>query len=141
LCTTDFGEIVKLEADPVRMINCYIHAMKNYASFKGRARRSEYWYFVLVYFIISIIGVVLDLSLGMLGEGGSGPVGLVISLVHLVPSIAIAARRMHDVDKSGWFQLVPLYNLYLCIKNGDVGSNRFGEDPKAPISNIAETFN
>jgi uncharacterized membrane protein YhaH (DUF805 family) len=123
------------------MFNYYIGAMKNYANFKGRARRSEYWYTFLVYLILSIIAGILDVSLGLVSESGNGPFGAVVSLVHLVPMIAMAARRMHDVDRSGWFQLIPFYSFYLCVKNGDVGTNRFGEDPKTAIANVADTFN
>lgn len=122
-------------------INHYIHVMRNYANFQGRARRSEYWYALLVYLVISIIASGLDVVLGIADGNGNGPIGILVALGHLFPMIALAARRMHDVDKSGWFQLIPLYSFYLCVKNGDIGTNRFGQDPKTSIANVADTFN
>jgi uncharacterized membrane protein YhaH (DUF805 family) len=123
------------------MFDYYIAAMKKYATFQGRSRRSEYWYFYLVQIILAIVAGVIDGATGMAAQTGTGPIGGIISLVHLVPTIAAGVRRMHDINKSGWWLLVPLYNIYLLAKNGDVGSNRFGEDPKTTIANVAETFN
>jgi uncharacterized membrane protein YhaH (DUF805 family) len=123
------------------MLDYYLAAMKKYATFQGRSRRSEYWYFYLVQIILAIVAGVIDGVTGMAAQTGTGPIGGIISLVHLVPTIAAGVRRMHDINKSGWWLLVPLYNIYLLAKNGDVGSNRFGEDPKTSIANVAETFN
>jgi uncharacterized membrane protein YhaH (DUF805 family) len=55
------------------------------------------------------------------------------SLVTLLPSIAVAIRRVHDVDRAGWFILVPFYNLYLVLRRGDSGENRFGPPPPPSI--------
>ena len=76
-----------------------------YADFSGVSTRSQYWYFVLVTNLASIIG---QLSFGELG-------GNVISLVTFIPTLAAAIRRMHDVGKSGWFILVPIYNIVLLV--------------------------
>ena len=81
---------------------------------KGRAVRSEYWYFVLFNLLASSIAGTISKSLGD-----------VTDIILLIPSITVAIRRMHDVDKSGWFLLVPFYNLYLAVKPGTVGPNRF----------------
>ncbi len=99
-------------------------AFSNYANFNGRASRSEYWWFILFYAIISTV-------LSMLAGIASifSILGLVFLLGIIVPLIALAARRMHDSDKSGWFQLIPFYNLYLAIIKGTDGPNRFGDDP------------
>ena len=91
---------------------------QNYANFKGRASRAEYWWWALFTVILSIL---LSSINGLLGDLGS--------LVTLLPSIAVAIRRMHDVDRAGWFILVPLYNLYLVLRRGDAGENRFGPPP------------
>ena len=91
---------------------------QNYANFKGRASRAEYWWWALFTVILSIL---LSSINGLLGDLGS--------LVTLLPSIAVAIRRMHDVDRVGWFILVPLYNLYLVLRRGDAGENRFGPPP------------
>lgn len=56
---------------------------------------------------------------------------LIYSLAVLIPSIAIAVRRMHDVGKSGWFLLIPIYNLIHALTEGEKGENQYGSDPKA----------
>ena len=83
----------------------FIDAFKNYANFDGRATRTQYWMYILVYVIIAVILAVLDNVLG------TGFLGLVFSLVMLVPSISIAARRLHDMGRSGWWQLIVLIPL------------------------------
>ncbi|GBL20535.1 inner membrane protein YhaH [Acidimicrobiaceae bacterium] len=95
---------------------------QNYANFKGRASRSEYWWWALFTVILSVLlssinGAVRDLG----------------SLVTLLPTIAVAVRRMHDVDRVGWFTLVPIYNFILGVRQGDAGENRFGPPPPPKI--------
>ena len=96
---------------------------QNYTNFKGRASRAEYWWWALFTVILSILLSSISDSLGNLG-----------SLVTLLPSIAVAIRRVHDVDRAGWFILVPIYNLVLVLRRGDSGENRFGPPPP-PSSN------
>ena len=82
-------------------MNYYLKVLQNYATFSGRARRSEYWYFVLFNVIISI-------ALGFIGGMmGISILSNIYSLAILVPSIAVGVRRMHDVGKSGWYLLFP----------------------------------
>jgi uncharacterized membrane protein YhaH (DUF805 family) len=108
---------------------------RNFVKFDGRALRSEYWwpqlFFILLY-------VVMFAGAGLLGQTIGGILALVISLIiliSLIPAISVTIRRLHDVDKSGWFFLlafVPLVNfyiLYLTIIKGTDGPNRFGPDP------------
>lgn len=117
----------------------YIEVLKKYATFDGRARRSEYWYFTLFSTIVSFIFTGLDTAFGTLIEGtGNGILNLVYSLAVLLPSIAVGVRRMHDVGKSGWFLLIPIYNLILAITNGDEGPNEYGPDPKNPELSITD---
>lgn len=105
-------------------MNYFILAFKKYAQFSGRSRRSEYWYFFLFNFIIAFV-------LGMIGGVmGTPMLGYIFNLIVLVPSIAVGVRRMHDVDKSGWFLLIPIYNLILACTDGTPGPNEYGEDPK-----------
>ena len=63
---------------------------------------------------------------------GTTFINTVYSLAVLVPSIAVGVRRMHDVGKSGWFLLIPIYNLILACTDGQVGPNEYGADPKRP---------
>ena len=101
----------------------YLKVLQNYATFKGRASRSEHWYFVLFNIIFSIVLSYV-----------SGVVNLPIlytiySLALLIPSIAVAVRRMHDVGKSGWFVLIPIYDLILACTQGVKGENEYGTEP------------
>lgn len=113
-------------------MNWYLKVMKdNYVNFNGRARRKEYWMFVLVYIGIAIASGVLDSMLGM------GVIGGLIALAHLLPSIAVGVRRLHDIDRSGWWLLIGLIPLigwviaiYWACQDGETGPNRFGADPK-----------
>lgn len=107
------------------VFNYYLSVVQNYAKFDGRARRSEYWYFFL--FNVLISGV-----LGAIGNAvGFELLSTIYSVAVLLPSVGVAIRRMHDVGKSGWFILIPIYNLILCLTDGEKGDNQYGADPKA----------
>ncbi len=95
-----------------------LSGFQNYTNLKVRASRAEYWWWALFTVILSILLSSINDSLGNLG-----------SLVTLLPSIAVAIRRVHDVDRAGWFILVPIYNLVLVLRRGDAGENRFGPPP------------
>ena len=111
----------------------YLKVLQNYAVFEGRARRKEYWMFVLINLIVSIIIGQLDQLLGTYDPvSGTSYLGTIYNLAILLPSIAVGVRRMHDVGKSGWFLLIPIYNLILAVTEGEVGSNKYGPDPKNP---------
>jgi uncharacterized membrane protein YhaH (DUF805 family) len=102
----------------------YVKAFQNFTNFKGRARRREYWYFVLFHFLVSV--TILLFSNAM--ETPLVHLGYV--LIAFLPGLAVAIRRMHDVGKSGWFVLIPIYNLILACTDGDQGDNSYGLDPK-----------
>ncbi|UYW02022.1 DUF805 domain-containing protein [Flavobacterium agricola] len=104
---------------------------ENYANFNGRARRKEYWYFALANIIVSFV---VGFICGLLSLPDA--IMSAYSLVILIPSIAVAVRRMHDVNKSGWFVLIPIYNLILACTEGTIGDNRFGKDPKGKGESI-----
>lgn len=110
--------------------------LKKFADFEGRARRKEYWMFILFTFIVSLPLGFIDGILFNTEEGGFGILGLIFQLVVLIPTIAVAIRRMHDVGKSGWYCLIPFYNLYLAVTEGERGSNQYGPDPKNPHDDI-----
>jgi uncharacterized membrane protein YhaH (DUF805 family) len=128
--------------------------LKRYFEFSGRSRRREYWLFLLLYTIVLTVAVVLDIQLGLGGDysgyygtgDGSfefnfslnfGPLALGVMALSFIPLLAVTARRMHDVDRSGWFMLVPFYNFILTCFDGTRGPNRFGPDPKGdPRSQI-----
>lgn len=108
--------------------NYYLEVLKKYTVFNGRARRAEYWYFVLFNVIISFILGIIDGAIGLLQFGVSD----IYSLGVLIPSIAVGVRRMHDVGKSGWYLLIPIYNIILAATEGEPNTNEYGPDPKNP---------
>jgi len=102
----------------------YLKVVKdNYANFKGRASREEYWMFVLFNFIFLIA---LSFIEGFLFGLYSSILSNIYYLAVLVPTIAVAVRRMHDTGKSGWFILIPIYNLILTVTSGESGENQYG---------------
>ncbi|MEN6429681.1 MAG: DUF805 domain-containing protein [Coriobacteriales bacterium] len=109
----------------------YLGVWKKYATFTGRARRKEYWMFFLFNMLASYILVFVDNALGLTNSQGNGPLSGIYSLAVLLPSLAVAVRRMHDTDHSGWWILVPIVNLVFAVMDGTPGPNRFGADPKA----------
>ena len=113
----------------------YLHVLRNYAVFSGRARRKEYWMFVLFNIIISVVAAIADY---VFSGPGSGAISGLYSLAVFIPSLAVGVRRLHDVGKSGWFTLIifiPLVGviwlLVLDCTEGTDGANEYGPDPKA----------
>lgn len=95
-----------------------------YAVFSGRASRSEYWYFGLFTFL-TVFGVSF-LGFALLPIGAADALGTIAQVALLLPGLAVGVRRMHDLDLSGWFLLIPLYNFVLLVSPGTGGPNRFG---------------
>lgn len=109
----------------------YLDVLKKYAVFEGRARRTEYWVFVLINFLISLVLSILDSSLGL------GFLGSIYGLAVLVPSLAVTVRRLHDTNRSGWWiliGLVPLVGwivlLIFMLIDSDPQANEYGPNPK-----------
>lgn len=111
----------------------------NYANFDGRARRQEYWMFVL--FNLIFVFAIAMLS-GVLAALFNAPGFMGLYVIYLlgvfIPSLAVAVRRLHDTGKSGWFYLVGLIPLIggiwlfvLFVTEGDKGPNEYGPDPKS----------
>ena len=109
---------------------------QNYVNFSGRACRSAYWFWILFTFIVSVVANIIDVAL--LAALGLPILGLIWSLAVILPSIAVGVRRLHDLDKSGWWILsgfIPIigwivFIIWACTKGTD-GTNRFGPDPLA----------
>lgn len=87
---------------------------RKYATFSGRAKRSEYWWFALAVFICSYIPFV----------------NFLVWLATLIPGWAVAVRRMHDTGHSGWWILCPIYNIVLAATDTEVGPNEYGPEPE-----------
>ena len=120
----------------------FVDVIKNhYADFEGRARRKEYWMFqlfsILIILAIAIVAAVLGSIVDILGTLGF-IVYFAFALGILIPSLAVAIRRLHDTGRSGWWYLVSLIPfgafvlLYFMVIEGDAGPNEYGPDPKDP---------
>ncbi len=119
----------------------FVEVLRKYAVFSGRARRKEYWCFALFYLVLYLISGVIDLVLGSIwrpGEAEIGVLALLLGIALFLPSLAVAVRRLHDTDRSGWWVLIafiPIVGvivlLVFLILDGTRGENRYGPDPKA----------
>lgn len=120
-------------------MNYYLKVLRQYVDFKGRARRAEYWNFVLINVIISIALTLIDIyALGIDPFAGeTGILSNLYSLAVFLPSLSVLVRRLHDVGKSGWFFLIVLipfigaiWLLILFFRDGEQGENKWGPNPK-----------
>jgi len=111
-------------------MNWYLKVLKDYAVFTGRSRRKEYWMFALFNAIVGYVLLRADAATGMFTSTGHGYLNSAYSLAVLIPALAVAVRRMHDVGKSGWYILIPIYNFVLLCTDGDSGDNEYGSNPK-----------
>ena len=121
-------------------MNWYVEVLKKYAVFSGRARRKEYWFFVLFNLIISFVLGLIDGAMGFGEKGGAGPLGAVYSLAVLIPSLAVSVRRLHDTGRSGWWLLIGLIPcvgfivlIVFMVQDSDPGDNQYGPNPKADM--------
>lgn len=115
----------------------YLAVLKKYADFNGRARRKEYWMFYLFNLIFSFALGFLD---GLLGTAF---IGTIYALAVLIPTIAVTVRRLHDIDRTGWWVLVGLIPvigwivlIIFAATDGNEGTNEYGTSPK----NLGETL-
>ena len=118
-------------------MNWYLRALKKYAVFSGRARRKEYWYFVLFFYIIFIVLAVIDFATGLAQQMGVGILSGIFALALIIPWFAVQARRLHDTGRSGWWiliVLVPLIGgivlLVFSVLDSEEGDNKYGPNPK-----------
>jgi uncharacterized membrane protein YhaH (DUF805 family) len=126
-------------------MNWYLKVLKQYADFNGRARRQEYWMFALFNFIavfaLAIVGVIIG---GVLDAPEIAAIPYLIYVLGvLIPGLAVAVRRLHDQNKSGWYYCVAfiplvgsIWLIVLLATEGDAGPNQYGPDPKNPNSEL-----
>ncbi|OCG41442.1 aminopeptidase [Gilliamella sp. Fer2-1] len=114
---------------------------KNYANFNGRARRKEYWMYFL--FNLLLVGIALNLITVILGSISHSLLSVmtfvqfIVSIALVIPGLAVTVRRLHDIDKSGWWILIGVIPLigaivlfvFACL-DSTPGSNQYGENPK-----------
>ena len=112
----------------------YVRAMSKYADFNGRAGAREYWSFVLFAFLFFLAGAMIIASANhtdlqhadIATRNKIMNYYLLVGLVHFLPGLAVTVRRMHDTNNSGWFMLVPIYNIILTVMESDNGPNKYG---------------
>lgn len=108
-------------------ISNFVDALKQYVKFEGKANRKQFWMFVLVSVILSsILGVIWK------------PLEIIFFLAILIPSLAIGARRLHDINKSGWLQLImliPVIGALILIFGFWIKPGVKDEAPSAPADN------
>jgi uncharacterized membrane protein YhaH (DUF805 family) len=117
----------------------YTEVLKKYVDFSGRARRKEFWMFVLINTVISIVLSIVDFIIGTYNQSvGLGLLSGIYFLAVLLPSLAVTVRRLHDTDRSGWWIFISLLpvagGIILIVFNaheGTSGDNKYGPDPKA----------
>lgn len=116
----------------------YILAFKNFTNFSGRSTRPEFWYFFLINFIFFLSTNILALFYGEIIE----LVELIYIVITFIPSLALTIRRLHDINKSGWWILISLVPfigsiilLVILSRKGTTGPNNFGQDPNSITQN------
>ncbi len=127
-------------------MNWYLLTIKKYAVFQGRARRKEFWMFALFNLLFSIILGIIDVLIGTYNwQSDTGLLSSIYSLFVILPNLAVTTRRLHDINRSGWWQLlylIPIIGwlvlLYFFVSKGNIGANRFGEDPKQNNLNTSD---
>ena len=117
----------------IAVIKCFML----YTIFSGRAKRAEFWWFFLFCMIVGLMGAVIDAGLGLdTAIGGNGVFTTLIQLATFLPSIAVGSRRLHDTNRSGWWQLlwivvfigwIPLIIWLASTSKNE--NNRFGDEP------------
>jgi uncharacterized membrane protein YhaH (DUF805 family) len=120
-------------------LSWFIEALRKYAVFGGRSRRKEYWFFVLFVVVISTVLTSVDGLIGAYDRStGVGLLSAIFSLAILIPSISVSVRRLHDIDRTGWWVLiglVPLIGwivlLVFHVQDSTPGTNRYGPNPKS----------
>jgi uncharacterized membrane protein YhaH (DUF805 family) len=120
-------------------MNSYINVLKKYATFNGRARRSEYWMFYLFHLIAIFLIMFIDILTGSFdSDVGLGAFTGLYIILTLLPTLAVTVRRLHDINRSGWWILLtfipligPITLFVFSVLDSHPNANDFGENPKA----------
>jgi uncharacterized membrane protein YhaH (DUF805 family) len=123
----------------------YLEVFKKYAVFGGRARRKEYWMFVLINLVITVVLILIDILIGTFSpQTGVGLLSGLYSLAVLIPFITVTVRRLHDTGRSGWSMLIGLIPiiggivlLIFMVQDSQPGANQYGPNSKASNGIIA----
>lgn len=126
-CGNEIKIYISNQDNKRKKVNYYFDVLKKYAVFEGRSTRKEYWMFFLFNILIYFGLVLIEWIFGISAES------LLVNIYQLViflPTLAVGVRRMHDVNKNGWYLLIPIYNYILLLKDGINGENEYGPNPK-----------
>lgn len=123
-------------------MNWFVKVVKQYVDFSGRARRKEYWMFILFYTLFAVIAAALDNLFGIaIPKAGYGPIYGILALALFLPNLGVTVRRLHDTGRSGWMLLLGLIPVVgaiiifvFLVSDSKVGSNEYGENPKNDIA-------
>lgn len=107
----------------------YIETLKKYFDFGSRASRKEYWNFFILTLIIEFILGMFEGILGIASDSDESVLAGLYYLIVMIPTIAVGVRRMHDLGKSGWNLIIPIYNFILLLSRGDDHPNNYGSSP------------
>ena len=119
------------------MLNWYLEVLKKSFVYNGRARRKEFWMFILFNSLISFAIIFIE---EIITKSSNRIIFAIYTLAICVPTIAVGVRRMHDSNHNGWWLLFPIMNYVLLFTEGTKGKNRFGANPKA-VSKTAKFNN
>jgi uncharacterized membrane protein YhaH (DUF805 family) len=122
----------------VSPIDAVLAAYSNYFKFSGRARRSEYWWFNIFWFVVPLIVLFFAVVFGLRSSLGTAISAFLVAfyLLSVIPALSVSVRRLHDVDRSGWWLLLGLvpfgsiFLLYWSLLDSQEGPNKYGPDPK-----------
>lgn len=125
----------------IQIMKWYLKVLKQYADFSGRAHRTEYWMFVLFNLIFLVVAMILDNVLGLtIGELQYGVVYSLYILAVLIPSLAVAIRRLHDIGRSGYMVLITfipligvIWFLVLMATDSNPKENQYGANPSEVV--------
>ncbi|MDO4431142.1 MAG: DUF805 domain-containing protein [Lonepinella koalarum] len=133
----NIASLPKISGDNV-FIQYFVGNFKNYINFKGRARRKEFWFFSLFYFLIYLgLSIIEGVFSMLLRTHYIGVLPLLFGLASIIPSLGLSFRRLHDTDRSAWWlllHLIPLIGsiviIIFCCLDSQAGENRYGANPK-----------
>jgi len=122
-------------------MNCYIEVLKKYAVFGCRARRQEYWMFVLFNVIIALVLGIIDGTNDSASEGSRSTLTTLYGLAIFIPGLAVSVRRLQDTGRSGWWMLIGLIPivgaivlLIFMMQDSQLMDNHYGPNPKREIT-------
>ena len=144
VCGTSLGAYLASSSTPQGMVSfpdAIRLGFQHYFDFRSRSTRAEYWWWVLFIVLGDVILTAVDMMTGTYNvQTGNGLLSGVFGLAILIPALALGARRLHDINKSGWWQLILVYYLPMIIllwwaaKPSDEGTNKHGPAQRHPTS-------